>query len=160
MHREGLHLDQGCTYELLPVLLDDADTFKLLFEALSVFAKPDGGVRDIAIVSSLRRLVARTLAKQFAKEFEIMCAFPVRFVHQGWDGLCRQTEVGPPPSSVSTALAHLITFSVLAMFERLEKMLAARSILSFVRFVGRHSVQVQLVGRGRSETHLHSSQGR
>ena len=32
--------------------------------------KPDGGVRGIATGGSLRRLVARTLAKQFTKVFE------------------------------------------------------------------------------------------
>ena len=77
----------GCTYEHLRALLDDVDTFKLLFEAVSslgqatvppeiaaaltgarltALSKPDGGVRGTATGCSLRRLVARTLAKQFA----------------------------------------------------------------------------------------------
>ena len=85
----------GCTYEQLRVLLNDSDTFELLLEAvtslveatipediaaalmgvrLKALSKPDGGVRAIATGCSLRRLVARTLAKQFAAEFEDECA--------------------------------------------------------------------------------------
>ena len=81
----------GCTYEHLKVLMDDADTFNLLHEAVTSLAqarvpasiskaltmarltavtKKDGGVRGIATGCSLRRLTARTLAKQFAKDFE------------------------------------------------------------------------------------------
>ena len=81
----------GCTYEHLKVLLDDTDTMELLFvivtrlargkvsaeisEALmgarlTVLAKPDGGIRGIATGSSLRRLVARILARQFMGVFE------------------------------------------------------------------------------------------
>ena len=74
----------GCTYEHLRILLDDRDTFELLFEAatslaqasvppdiasalmsarLTALTKLDGGVRAIATGCSL---VARTLVKQFA----------------------------------------------------------------------------------------------
>ena len=44
------------------------------FGVLTPLAKPDGGVRGIATGSSLRRLVARILARQFMKEFESECA--------------------------------------------------------------------------------------
>ena len=85
----------GFTCEHLRVLLDVVATFDLLLEAASSLAqanlpveiataltgahltaltKPDGGVRGIATGCSLRRLVARTLAKQFAKDFETECA--------------------------------------------------------------------------------------
>ena len=85
----------GCTYEHLKVLLDETDIFELLFDAVTSLAqarvpasiskvltsarltavtKKDGGVRGIATGCSLRRLSARTLAKQFAKEFEKECA--------------------------------------------------------------------------------------
>ena len=85
----------GCTYEHLRILSDDFDTFELLFEAatslaqasvpldiapalmsarLTALTKPDGGVRAIATGCSLRRLVARTLTKQFASVFEDECA--------------------------------------------------------------------------------------
>ena len=89
----------ACTYEHLRILLDDVVTTELLFEActslsqamlpseisaalmsarLTAFTKPDGGVRGIATGCTLRRLVARTLAKQFMKEFEQECA-PFQF---------------------------------------------------------------------------------
>ena len=74
----------GCTYEHLKMLLDDMDTVELLLEALTclaqakvpfdvrarltALAKPDGGVRGIATGSSLRRLVARIVARQFESE--------------------------------------------------------------------------------------------
>ena len=85
----------GCTYEHLRVVLDDPDTLDLLSEGvtslaqasvpeeitvallgarLTALAKSDGGVRGIATGSSLKRLVARTLAKQFASEFQAECA--------------------------------------------------------------------------------------
>ena len=85
----------GCTYEHLKTLLDDTDTMELLFEAITSLAranvpveiaevlmgarltaltKPDGGVRGIATGSSLRRLVARILARQFMGAFEKECA--------------------------------------------------------------------------------------
>ena len=85
----------GRTYEHLKVLMDDVDTFNLLHEAvtslaqarvpasiskvltmarLTALTKKDGGVRGIATGCSMRRLTARTLAKQFAKDFESQCA--------------------------------------------------------------------------------------
>ena len=69
------------------MLLDDLDTFELLFEAAtslarasvppdiaSALTKVDGGVGAIATGCSFRRLVARTLAKQFASVFDDECA--------------------------------------------------------------------------------------
>ena len=41
---------------------------------LTALALPDGGVWGIATESSLRRLVARILARQFTQEFERECA--------------------------------------------------------------------------------------
>ena len=85
----------GCTYEHLKILLDDTDTTELLMSVcntlaqgkipaniksallgarLTALSKPLGGVRGIAIGSTIRRLVARTLAKQFVDEFEAECA--------------------------------------------------------------------------------------
>ena len=80
---------RGCTYQHLKVLLDETDTAELMFTAcsslaqanlelmrarLTAVAKPDGGVRGIATCCTLRRLVARTLAKQFVKVFEAECS--------------------------------------------------------------------------------------
>ena len=85
----------GCTCEHLQALLDDTDTMELLFVAITSLArgkvpaeisealmgarltaltKPGGGVRGIAMGSSLRRLVARILARQFMGAFEKECA--------------------------------------------------------------------------------------
>ena len=85
----------GCTYEHLKVLLDETDTAELMFAACSRLAqakvpdqvatalmgarlvavtKPDGGVRGIATGCAFRCLVARTLAKQFVKVFEVECS--------------------------------------------------------------------------------------
>ena len=75
--------------------MDDQDTLELLFEAatslvqakvpacvaaalttvrLTALWKRDGGVRGIATGCFFRRLVARTLAKQFAEDFEHECS--------------------------------------------------------------------------------------
>ena len=80
--------------------MKDRDTFDLLFGALNNFAqgatppevssvltsarltaiaKPDGGVRGIATGTTIRRVVARKLAKQFIKRFEEECS-PFQYV--------------------------------------------------------------------------------
>ena len=85
----------GYTYEHFKALMDDTAGFALFFEAASSFAqakfptviaipllsarltalvKEDGGVRGIATGCTLRRLVARSLARQFSKDFEEECA--------------------------------------------------------------------------------------
>ena len=168
---------RGCTYEHLRALLDNADTFKLLFEAASSLAqttfppeigsaltgarvtalsKPDGGVRGIATGCSLRRLVARTLAKQFLAEFEQECA-PFQHVlstRAGTDCVGHMLRVATDRDGSATILSvggigahdHV---SRAAMLERLEKMPAARSILPLRLSYG----EVHLV----AETHPPSS---
>ena len=75
--------------------MDDQDTMDLLFEAatglaqanlpssvsavlttvrLTALSKWDGGVRGVATGCTFHRLVARTLAKQFAEDFEQECS--------------------------------------------------------------------------------------
>ena len=102
----------GCTYEHLKVLMDDQETLELLFEAatslaqakvpasvavvltaahLTALSKRDGGVRGIATGCSFRRLVARTLAKQFAEDFEQECSpfqYRVFRLSRALSGLC------------------------------------------------------------------------
>ena len=88
----------GCTNEMLRVCLDDAHVLQLLHSAAEDFArgetpasrpfflatmmtalrKKDGGVRGIATGSSFRRLVAKTLARQFGRIVEQECA-PFQF---------------------------------------------------------------------------------
>ena len=41
---------------------------------MTALVKKDGGVRGIATGTSFRRLVAKSLARQFAKEVESVCA--------------------------------------------------------------------------------------
>ena len=88
----------GCTNEMLRVCLDDVETLSLLISAAEDFAraetppaaqsfmlatvtalrKKDGGVRGIATGSSFRRLVAKTLAKQFSTAVnDTLCTVPV-----------------------------------------------------------------------------------
>ena len=74
---------------------------------LIALSKPDGGVRAIATGTTLRRLVGRTLAKQFAKAFEAECKV---------DGI--------------GACDHV---SRAAMLQRLVNMEEGRAILPFVR---------------------------
>ena len=89
----------GCTYEMLKVCLDDRETLHLLLRAaedlaraeapetvtraftmstMTALQKKDGGVRGIATGTSFRWFVARTLARQFGKEVEAVCA-PFQF---------------------------------------------------------------------------------
>ena len=81
----------GCSYEILRVCLDDQECLLLLTDAAQDFArgsvpdeifrpfmlatmtalkKKDGGVRGIATGTAFRRLVAKTLARQFGKDVE------------------------------------------------------------------------------------------
>ena len=85
----------GYTYEQFRVLIDDTATFEPFFEAasslaqarvprevsdllmsarLTALSKEDGGVRGIATGCTFQRLVARTLARHFSKEFEDECS--------------------------------------------------------------------------------------
>ena len=89
----------GCSFEMPKVCLDDGELHQLLIAAAEDFArasipqeifwafqkahvialaKKDGGVRGIATGTSFRRLVAKSLARQFAKYVESVCA-PFQF---------------------------------------------------------------------------------
>ena len=106
----------GCTYEHIKILLDDSDTFDFVAEALNSLArasvpreisralmgarltalrKPDGGVRGIATGTTLRRIVGRTLAKQFSKLFKQERS-PLQHgtVHQSGHRLCGTHDSG------------------------------------------------------------------
>ena len=85
----------GCSNEILKVCLDDHESLALLTVAAEDFAKaavppcvfkafmsarmtalsePDGGIRGIATGTVFRRLVAKTLARQFGPVVEASCA--------------------------------------------------------------------------------------
>ena len=134
----------GCTYEHLRVVLDDPDTWDLLFEAvtslaqtsvpeeiavalmgarLTALAKSDGAVRGIATGSSLKRLVARTLAKQFASEFDAECA-PFQYARSSRAGtdcvehmLRAATDLDPNATILSVVWAHTITYRALPCWD-------------------------------------------
>ena len=94
----------GCTNEMLRVCLHDHETLQLLMSAaefaratvpdearksfmlatMTALQKKDGGVRGIGTGSSFRRLVAKTLARQFGKAVETTCS-PF---HSRLHGLC------------------------------------------------------------------------
>ena len=151
----------GWTYEHLKGMLDNTDTFELLLSAcnslsqakvpreiadalmgarLTALTKPDGGVRGIATGCSLRRLVARTLAKQFCKVFEAECS-PFQYTLSTRAGtdcvghmLRAATDANPTATILSVdgigAYDHVHRA---AMLGRLARMPAARALLPFVR---------------------------
>ena len=151
----------GCTYEHLKVLLDETDTAELMFAACSrlaqakvpdqvatalmgarlvAVAKPDGGVRGIATGCTFRRLVARTLAKQFVKVFEAACS-PFQYALSTRAGtdcvghMLRAATDGDPSMTILSvdgigAYDHIFRS---AMLGRLLEMPGARELLPFVR---------------------------
>ena len=150
----------GCTYEHLKVLMDDVDTFGLLYEAVTSLAqarvpasiskaltmarltavtKKDGGVRGIATDCSLRRLTARTPAKQFAKDFESECA-PFQYAlstRAGTDCVGHLLRAATEDNHNATVMSvdgvgaydHVLRA---AMLSRLARMLNAKVLLPFV----------------------------
>ena len=107
---------------------------------LTALTKPDGGVRGIATGCSLRRLVARTLAKQFMAVFESECA-PFQYALSTRAGtdcvghmLRAATDADPRLTILSVdgigAYDHILRS---AMLGRLLQMPGARQILPFVR---------------------------
>ena len=92
----------GCTNEFLQVCLDDDESLQLLYLAaqdlasgkappeasvfmlanMTVLSRKDGGVRGIATGTSLRRLVAKSLAKAvWHRSGESLLPIPVRVVN-------------------------------------------------------------------------------
>ena len=107
---------------------------------LTALAKPDGGVRRIATGSSVRRLVERTLAKQFTKVFEAECA-PSQYAlstRSGTDCVGHMVSAATDRDSKLTLLGvdgigaydHIFRSSVLG---RLKYMPTASAIVPFVR---------------------------
>ena len=75
----------------VPLVISQA----LMGARLTALSTTDGGVRGIATGTTLQRLVASALAKQFMKEFEGVRTVPVRTVDTSRHRLCR----APPPCS-------------------------------------------------------------
>ena len=151
----------GCTYEHLKLMLDDTDSQELLLATCNLLAqgkvlvvigtalmgawltaltKPSGGVRGIATGCTVRRLVARTLAKQFMKVFEAECA-PFQYAlstRAGTDCVGHLLRAATDANLNATILTvdgigaydHVLRS---AMLGRLAAMPSARSLLPFVR---------------------------
>ena len=151
----------GCTNEILKVCLEDSETLALLTSAAEDFAratvprevsecfmlatmtalqKKDGGVRGIATGTSFRRLVAKTLARQFAQEVEAACA-PVQFAlstRAGTDcvghAVRAATEANPQATVLSIdgvgAYDHVHRS---AMMAKLLEIPALRGLIPFVK---------------------------
>ena len=103
---------------------------------LTALSKPDGGIRGIATGCTLRRLVARALAKQFMNAFEEECA-PFQCALSAGAGadcvghmLRAATDTNPSLTILSGAYDHILRS---AMLGRLHAMPEARSLLPFVR---------------------------
>ena len=107
---------------------------------LTALAKLDGGVRGIATGCTLRRLMARTLAKHFMKDFEQECA-PFQYALSARAG----TDCFGHVVRVSTDADHGLTILSMdgigaydhvlpaAMLTKLSQMPEARKLLPFVR---------------------------
>ena len=147
-----------CTNENLRVCLDDKGTLLLLIAAGQEFAratvldtifrsfmlahmtglrKKDGGVRGIATGTVFRRVVAKTLAKQFMKEVEHACA-PFQFALSTRAGVvCVGHEVRASTDADHTATVdgigaydHVFRAS---MLQKLLDLPRLRRLLPFVR---------------------------
>ena len=118
----------GCSYEMLKVCFDDGELLQLLTAAaedfarasvpqeifrafqkahMTALAKKDGGVRGIATGTSFRRLVAKSMARHFAKEVESVCA-PFQFAlstRAGTDCVGHAVRAMTDAHSTSTVLS-------------------------------------------------------
>lgn len=118
----------GCTPEHLRVLLDDAESLDLLCfaadrlaraevppEALAALRlgrlvalqKPAGGVRGLVMGDAFRRLVAKTLAQQFAGRFAEVCA-PFQYAlaaRAGTESLARAVRLATELDPRTTVLS-------------------------------------------------------
>ena len=150
----------GCTNEMLKVCLDDVEVTQFLFLAaqdmaradipdsarclmvstMTALRKRDGGVRGIATGTSFRRLIAKTLARQFGKVVESTCA-PFQFAlstRAGTDCVGHpvrvMTDADPDATILSIdgvgAYDHVLRS---AMMNKLHDVPGLRALLPFVR---------------------------
>ena len=118
----------GCTAEHLRVLADDEASADLLLRAAKRLAnadvpadvlagvrlgrmvglrKPDGGVRGLVMSDAFRRLVARTLAQQYAGAFQAACA-PFQYAlrtRAGAESLARAVRAATELDARTTVLS-------------------------------------------------------
>ena len=110
--------------------------------SMTALQKKDGGVRGIATGTTFRRLVAKTLARQFSKDVEAACA-PFQFALSTRAGVdcvghaVRAATDGNPELTVLSidgvgAYDHVFRS---AMLSKIWEVLALRPLLPFVRSV-------------------------
>ena len=138
----------------------------LMGARLTALLKPKSGVRGIATGCTVRRLVARTLAKQFMKAFEAECA-PFQYALSTRAGpdcvghMLRAASDANPNMTILTvdgvgAYDHVLRS---AMLGRLHSMPAARSLLPFVRMTYAQPSSYQWIDAGRRGTFSDSGRG-
>ena len=106
-------LDDGELLQLLTAAAEDfarASVPQEIFRAfqkahMTALAKKDGGVRGIATGTSFRRLVAKSLARQFAKEVESVCAQFALSTRAGTDCVGHAVRAMTDAHSTSTVLS-------------------------------------------------------
>ena len=150
----------GLRYEHLKVALDNERVSEALLSVARLFAqakvppevakllrtgtltallKPNGKVRGIVAGDSLRRLVARTLSKQYGPEMEAACA-PYQYALSTRAGtecvshLCRAAVEADPRNTVLSVdgIGAYDKISRRAMLEKLSQLPKACAILPFV----------------------------
>ena len=107
---------------------------------LTALSKSDGGIRGIATGCTLRRIVARVLAKQFMKAFEEECA-PFQYALSTRAGTDCVGHMLRAATDVNTSLTILSVDGIgaydhilrSAMLVRFHTMPEAQSLLPFVR---------------------------
>ena len=148
------------TYEHLRVMLDDTNALECLADAAEAFAraelptevssafvlarmaalqKDDGGVRGIAAGASLRRLVARALARQVGGAIEHACA-PFQFAlstRAGTDvvGHAIRLATDADPEATVGSIDGIGAYDNIwrkSMLAKLESLPGAREILPFI----------------------------
>ena len=154
----------GCTNEMLRVCLDDAHVLDLLNLAaedfprgetpasrsflratMTALSKKDGGIRSIPTGSSFRRLVGKTLARQFGPVVEQVCA-PFQFAlstRAGTDcvghAIRVMTDLDPRATVLSVdgvgAYDHVLRSSMLGKLMEVPQL---RPLIPFVRSTHAH----------------------
>ena len=151
----------GCTNEMLRVCLDDGELFQLLYLAAQDFAdgsapaevcqaltratmtalrKTDGGVRGNATGTSFRRLVAKSLARQFGQEVERVCS-PFQFAlstRAGVDCVGHAVRIATDPGASVLSIDGIGAYDHVLRSAMLGKLLEEenlRGLLPFVRMV-------------------------
>ena len=138
----------GWTYEHMWVLLDDADTFNLFFEAVSSFAQASRHRifnAEVGRWDSCETICARVR--------EGMRTISMRIVDQGWDGLRRTHVEGShrqrTPSATIFSVDGIGAYNHMlraAMLQRLEQMPVATFIVVFCASLVCNTFTLQLVG--------------